>query len=86
MFFYLTPAVFLVLAYLLLEEITSIIGKVIILIGTTITSNYSKESIWLIFNKKENPPLITIIVREAFQLIGSGSVHAFTNNIIIELS
>jgi len=45
MFFYLTPAVFLVLAYLLLEEITSIIGKVIILIGTTITSNYSKESI-----------------------------------------
>ncbi|WP_409349528.1 hypothetical protein [Staphylococcus nepalensis] len=45
MFFYLTPAVFLVLAYLLLEEITSIIGGVIILIGTTITSNYSKESI-----------------------------------------
>lgn len=45
---YLTPAVSLVLAYLLLEEIPSIIsiiGGFIILIGVTITSNYSKESI-----------------------------------------
>ncbi|MBF2265077.1 DMT family transporter [Staphylococcus warneri] len=45
---YLTPAVSLILAYLLLGEtptIVSIIGGVITLIGVTITSNHSKESI-----------------------------------------
>ncbi|MCE3022778.1 DMT family transporter [Staphylococcus pasteuri] len=45
---YLTPAVSLILAYILLGEIPSvlaIIGGVITLIGVTITSNHSKESI-----------------------------------------
>ncbi len=45
---YLTPAVSLILAYLLLGEVPSIvaaIGGIITLIGVTITSNHSKESI-----------------------------------------
>ncbi|MDK9857963.1 DMT family transporter [Staphylococcus equorum] len=45
---YLTPAVSLILAYLLLGEvpnIVAIIGDIITLIGVTITSNHSKESI-----------------------------------------
>lgn len=45
---YLTPAVSLILAYVLLGEIpniVAIIGGIITLIGVTITSNHSKESI-----------------------------------------
>lgn len=45
---YLTPAVSLILAYLLLGEVPSIVaiaGGIITLIGVTITSNHSKESI-----------------------------------------
>lgn len=45
---YLTPAVSLVIAYLLLGEIPSIVavfGGIIILIGVTITSKHAKESV-----------------------------------------
>ncbi|SCU37025.1 Integral membrane protein DUF6 [Staphylococcus xylosus] len=51
---YLTPAVSLILAYLLLGEVPSIvaiIGGIITLIGVTITSNHSKESILILIDK-----------------------------------
>ncbi|OEK68685.1 EamA family transporter [Staphylococcus equorum] len=49
---FLTPAVSLILAYLLLGEVPSIVailGGIITLIGVTITCNYSTESVWFIF-------------------------------------